>query len=84
MKNHVRRAAEILGGLSALARALNVKPPTVHQWADGDRPVPPQHCVAIERNTAGAVTRADLRPDDYWLIWPDLPQPAQAEAGQGA
>lgn len=72
MSNHVRRAAEILGGLSAMARALSIKPPTVHQWADGERPVPPQHCLAIERATDGAVTRQDLRPADAHLIWPDI------------
>ncbi len=41
-------------------------------------------CVDIERATSGAVTRADLRPDDYWLIWPDLPQPATAANDQEA
>ena len=25
----------------------------------------------------GAVTRQELRPNDYWLIWPDLPAPAE-------
>ena len=80
MENQIRRAAQIVGSLSALARALGIKPPTVHQWADGSRPVPAQHCLAIERATSGAVTRADLRPDDYWLIWPDLPAPTPAEA----
>ena len=33
-------------------------------------------CVLIERVTGGKVTRQELRPDDYWLIWPDLPTPA--------
>jgi DNA-binding transcriptional regulator YdaS (Cro superfamily) len=41
----------------------------------GYRPVDPALCVAIERHSAGEVTRAELRPDDYWLIWPDLPAP---------
>jgi DNA-binding transcriptional regulator YdaS (Cro superfamily) len=35
---------------------------------------------AIERESGGAVARQDLRPDDYWLIWPDLPAPAAAPA----
>ncbi len=56
----------------------------VTQWANGDKEVPPRRCMAIELATHGAVTRADLRPEDYWLIWPDLPQPEKAEAGQGA
>ena len=78
----IRKASEIAGSQSALAGRLEVRPPTVNQWANGVRPVPPKYCLAIERATSGAVTRIDLRPDDYWLIWPDLPAPAaQGEAG---
>lgn len=29
-------------------------------------------CVAIEQATDGAVTRKDLRPDDWHRIWPEL------------
>lgn len=29
-------------------------------------------CVAIEQATASAVTRKDLRPDDWAQIWPEL------------
>ena len=36
-------------------------------------------CTAIERITGGQVTRQDLRHDDYWLIWPDLPAPTEKE-----
>lgn len=32
----------------------------------------PITCVAIERETNGAVTRQMLRPSDFRLIWPDL------------
>ena len=52
-----------------------------HPIADGARQPSPALCVAIERESGGAVHRANLRPDDYWLIWPDLPAPATAEAG---
>ncbi len=34
-----------------------------------------QVCSMIEKVTKGAVTRQDLRPEDYWLIWPDLKAP---------
>jgi len=34
--------------------------------------VPVERCVQIERATAGAVRRWDLRPDDWHLIWPEL------------
>ena len=29
-------------------------------------------CSAIERESAGAVTRKDLRPSDWHLVWPEL------------
>lgn len=29
-------------------------------------------CVAIEQATDGAVTRQELRPDDWAAIWPEL------------
>jgi len=54
----------------------------LRQWRfgyGGRKPDAP-YCVAIERATGGQVTRQELRPDDYWLIWPDLPAPAHAEA----
>lgn len=49
----------------------------VRQWQHGyaGRLPSPANCLAIERATGGAVTRQDLRPTDYWLIWPDLPAP---------
>lgn len=32
----------------------------------------PIYCVGLERATDGAVTRKDLRPWDWHLIWPEL------------
>lgn len=63
------------GTAAAIAKAVNVSPVMVTQWANGVKDVPPERCLAIERATGGKVTRADLRPDDYWLIWPDLQAP---------
>ncbi|KVG89469.1 hypothetical protein WT81_04990 [Burkholderia stagnalis] len=34
-------------------------------------------CVAIERESKCAVTRRDLRPDDWQDIWPELTQPKE-------
>jgi hypothetical protein len=28
--------------------------------------------VSIEQTSGGAVTRRELRPADWWLIWPEL------------
>lgn len=44
-------------------------------------------CVAIERASGGQISRKDLRPEDWHLIWPELvdivlPAPGSATAGQ--
>jgi len=77
----VLRASKSLGGNAALARAIGVKPPTVQQWVNGERPVPPNRCVAIERLTSGVVSRKHLRPDDWAEFWPELAQVAPHEEG---
>lgn len=55
----------------------------IRQWQHGygNRQPSPAYCVAIERATGGAVTRRDLRPDDFHLIWPELAQPQEASHG---
>ncbi len=55
-----------------LARAVGVKPPVVSDWCTGKKPVPVERCVAIERATAGAVSRKDLKPTNWQDIWPEL------------
>ncbi|MDR2219752.1 MAG: helix-turn-helix domain-containing protein [Methylobacillus sp.] len=37
-------------------------------------------CLSVERASNGEVTRQDLRPNDYWRIWPDLPEPKKEVA----
>lgn len=76
----IQIASKIVGGKSALARLVGVKPPTVQQWANGDRPVAPRRCVAIERATNGVVTRQMLRPDDWASIWPESIEPGAPDA----
>ncbi len=44
----------------------------LYQISIGLRPVPVAKCVAIEKATNGEVTRKDLRPNDWHLIWPEL------------
>jgi DNA-binding transcriptional regulator YdaS (Cro superfamily) len=68
----VDRAALILGSVAALARALGVTKAAAHQWKESGRRVPIEHCTPIELATGGVVTRRDLRPDDWWRIWPEL------------
>lgn len=81
----ISKACRILHGKAKLARVIGVSSPTVHQWISGHRPIPIERCVAIERATGGAVTRRDLRPNDWQDIWPELadadhPAPAEAAA----
>ena len=57
---------------SAMAKALGVSESFVSQWLRGKRPVPVRFCVAIESDTAGEVSRKDLRPADWETIWPEL------------
>jgi len=65
----------------------------IRQWQHGyaDRKPSPEYCVAIEVATAGAVTRRDLRPDDWHRIWPELvtdefpaPEPTPAADAKAA
>ena len=60
------------GAAAAIARTLGVHPVMVSQWASGLKGVPLERCVGIEKATAGAVRRWDLRPDDWHRIWPEL------------
>ncbi|HBH39604.1 MAG TPA: hypothetical protein DDX06_14605 [Curvibacter sp.] len=65
------------GSLSVgeLAAAIGIKNPAqVRQWqhAYANRQPGPEYCVAIEKATSGAVRRWDLRPDDWYRIWPEL------------
>ncbi len=74
------------GRAASLARSLKVAPSYLSQLARGNRPVPPDRASAIESATGGIVRRWDLRPHDWWLIWPELigaegaPPPPSREA----
>lgn len=58
------RACEILGGQYALAEALGIRSPSISEWRKRRR-IPVERCSAIERATAGKVTRFALRPDVF-------------------
>lgn len=63
-----------LGGTAAVARRVRTSPASVSEWRRNG--IPDGRFIelgaAIERATKGAVRRWDLRPDDWWLIWPEL------------
>lgn len=63
---------DLRGRNAALAARLNLPPSVISGWVSCKRPIPLEHCASIERATDGAVTRQDLRPDDWQDIWPEL------------
>lgn len=61
--------------VAELAAAIGVRHDAqVRQWVHGynGRLPSPENCTAIEQATSSAVTRRDLRPDDWHRIWPEL------------
>jgi len=76
------KAVQVVGGVNELARRIGVGQSVVSNWR-ARKSVPPEHCAAVEIATKGAVTRRELRPDDWHRIWPELvtknhPAPAAA------
>ena len=63
--NVLRRAVDIVGTQTALAKACGVKQQHVWKWLHRCPRVPAEHVLAIEKATNGAVSRHDLRPDIY-------------------
>ena len=68
----VDAASRFMSGRPVLADRLGVSVAAVGNWKM--RGVPIEQCVPIERATNGAVTRKDLRPEDWADIWPELAQ----------
>ena len=82
-----KAAIEAAGGPSKVAKELGVTVQAVCFWRDGKREMPPEYCATLERMGEGRVTRKQMRPDDWHLIWPELsgaegaPEPKPAEQG---
>lgn len=67
------------GNATRLASSLEIPLTYLSQMATGDRSTSPEKAFSIERFTCGKVTRQELRPDDFWRIWPDLAHLAPTE-----
>ena len=78
MEYHVAIAAGMVGGTSALAKALGVTPGAVSQIITGRRPLPEDRAPSIERVTEGRVTCEQMRPDVTWVRVPDVDWPHPA------
>ncbi|MGK5031481.1 transcriptional regulator [Janthinobacterium sp. MDT1-19] len=70
------------GSQRDLADKIGITPVLISQWANALRPVPPERCVEIERATGGEVSRKDLRPEDWYKIWPELIVVSPCHAGR--
>ena len=80
----LNRAIEAAEGVTQLARLVGVTQSAVSNWRSRGTDVPVEHCAAIERATEGKVTRRDLRPDDWWKVWPELVTPEHPAPTQEA
>lgn len=70
--NGIQRAIEAAGGPSEVAKRLGVTAQAVAFWRDGDRRFPPEHAAPLEDACNGAVTRREMFPDTWHVIWPEL------------
>lgn len=85
-KTPIQRACDHLGSISALARAIGVSVPTVHQWITEVRPIPSERCSQIEVATGRLVTCEELRPDlvEHWAYLRNSAPPAAQASPEAA
>jgi hypothetical protein len=64
----------LLGGCTRVSKMVNVSVPAVSMWQNGDIPYDKLVILAatLEKESHGLVTRKNLFPDNYRLIWPEL------------
>jgi hypothetical protein len=64
----------LLGGCTRVSKIVNVSVPAVSMWQNGDIPYDKLVILAatLEKESHGLVTRKNLFPKNYKLIWPEL------------
>ena len=60
-----------VGDVKKFAARLGVSPSYLSQMASGRAAISPTRALMIESATEGQVSRAELRPHDWELIWPE-------------
>lgn len=63
------------GTARAIALAVGVHPVTLSQWAASIKQTPADRCPALERESKGAITCEEQRPDVTWVRVPDTDWP---------
>ena len=71
----------LLGGITSVARMLEIKPPSVHAWLEDGIPEGRLRELAgqIEIKSEGRFSRRERWPEKYAFYWPEL---AAAHANQ--
>lgn len=64
---------------ASLSQRLSVPNVSISNWANGKRPIPIRWIPVIEDKTNGLVSRKDLRPNDWHVLWPELKQSVNTE-----
>jgi DNA-binding transcriptional regulator YdaS (Cro superfamily) len=72
---------QLLGGVTAVAKLLGIKPPSVHAWqSDG---IPEGRLIElagqVEIRSGGRFSRRARWPDRYAEIWPELATPTDTQ-----
>ena len=64
----------LLGGPTKVSNILGISVPAVSMWQNGDIPYDKLVILAatLEKESHGLVTRRNLFPNNYKLIWPEL------------
>jgi hypothetical protein len=65
---------QLLGGVTSVARMLDIKPPSVHAWIEEGIPEVRlcQLAGQIELKSAGRFTRRERWPEKFAFYWPEL------------
>lgn len=71
----LQKAFRLAGGPKAVIPLLGISPAGFYLYRSHKREFPPEYCALLEAATNFQVTRRELRPDDWWLIWPELVDP---------
>lgn len=64
----------LLGGPTRVSKMVNVSVPAVSMWQNGDIPIDKMVILAatLEKESHGLITRKNLFPNNWKLIWPEL------------
>ena len=85
MKMTDQEIIQVLGGVTSVARMLDIKPPSVSGWLEEGIPEYRLRELAgqIEMKSEGRFNRRDRWPDKYSFYWPELAE-APADTAQAA